>query len=625
MRIPLRQHKQLGQLSTEIAKMSTFAILALAAFLNLYKLNNEGFGNTYYAAGVKSMLTSWHNFFFVSFDPSGFVSLDKPPIGFWIQALSAKLLGFSGWSVIFPQALAGILSVYILYVIVAKTSGAKAGKLAALFMAVSPIAVATSRNNTIDSLLVLIVLLATLALLKAIETASLSWWLVSMALIGVGFNIKMAQALFVVPGCLFIIFYKGSGSLKKRILHMFLGGMVLVLFACVWMAIVDLTPPSQRPYVGGSQTNSTFNLALSYNGLTRLIGLPQIEPPSLTNSAPNQPNDGILPDEIGKPGIFRLFTRELAGQASWLLPLALISFALLIRLSGGQEGPVVRYRFDIFWGIWLIFGLAFFSVASFFHRHYLIMLVPPIAVLSSIGLTTLVDRVQKTKWSSLFLPGILLVELFAFVVILVPYHSWSEWLLPSITGIGVISIVGCIISNRNILFKGRIWIQVFFSLGVAFLIIPQLIWAAIPVLERGNGYLPFAGPDVLTWNRYPTDVDISSLIDDLNQNYQGEKYFVGTLDYDPAEWIILKTGKPVMVIGGFYGTDPILSTSTLAQYVAEREIRYFFVYEDTVHKLRPDLQPWFHQNCIPNYSVPSNSDNYFQLYDCKRGDRATIK
>ncbi len=68
------------------------AVLMLSAFLNLFRITQEGYGNTYYAATVKSMLESWSNFFFVSYD-AGFVSVDKPPLGLWIQAASAWLFG----------------------------------------------------------------------------------------------------------------------------------------------------------------------------------------------------------------------------------------------------------------------------------------------------------------------------------------------------------------------------------------------------------------------------------------------------------------------------------------------------------------------------------------------------
>ena len=73
-------------------RIALAAVLMLSAFLNLLWLPSEGYGNTYYAATVKSMLASWSNFFFVSYD-AGFVSVDKPPLGLWIQAASAWLFG----------------------------------------------------------------------------------------------------------------------------------------------------------------------------------------------------------------------------------------------------------------------------------------------------------------------------------------------------------------------------------------------------------------------------------------------------------------------------------------------------------------------------------------------------
>jgi 4-amino-4-deoxy-L-arabinose transferase-like glycosyltransferase len=136
------------------------AILILSAFVNLFQLTSEGYGNTYYAAAVKNMLTSWRNFFFVTFD-AGFVSVDKPPLGFWIQAASAKVFGFQGWSIILPQALAGVLSVALVFHLVRRAMGPAAGLIAALTLAVTPISVAINRHNNLEGLLVLVILLAT--------------------------------------------------------------------------------------------------------------------------------------------------------------------------------------------------------------------------------------------------------------------------------------------------------------------------------------------------------------------------------------------------------------------------------------------------------------------------------
>jgi 4-amino-4-deoxy-L-arabinose transferase-like glycosyltransferase len=57
--------------------------------------------------------------------------VDKPPLGFWIQAASAYLFGFHPWSLLLPQALAGILSVALLYHLVARSFGPVAGYLVA--------------------------------------------------------------------------------------------------------------------------------------------------------------------------------------------------------------------------------------------------------------------------------------------------------------------------------------------------------------------------------------------------------------------------------------------------------------------------------------------------------------
>src|SRR3954454_14248618 len=186
-------------------RLALEAVLILSAFLNLFRLTSLGYSNTYYAAAVKDMLTSWHNFFFVSFD-AGFVTVDKPPLGLWIQAASAELFGFHGWSLLLPQALAGVLSVALLYHLVSRAFGPVAGILAALVLAVTPIAVAVERTNNSDGLLVLTVLVGAWAVIRAVETGRLRWLLVGAVMVGVGFNIKMLEAFLVLPAFYLLYF-----------------------------------------------------------------------------------------------------------------------------------------------------------------------------------------------------------------------------------------------------------------------------------------------------------------------------------------------------------------------------------------------------------------------------------
>jgi len=100
---------------TMIAAIGLSAIILLAALLRFLQLGAYSNGNTYYAATVKSMLTSWHNFFYASFEPGGSVTVDKPPLGFWVQAVSAYFFGVNGFALALPQALAGTLSIPVLY------------------------------------------------------------------------------------------------------------------------------------------------------------------------------------------------------------------------------------------------------------------------------------------------------------------------------------------------------------------------------------------------------------------------------------------------------------------------------------------------------------------------------
>jgi 4-amino-4-deoxy-L-arabinose transferase-like glycosyltransferase len=367
------------------------AILALAAFLNFYALDRIGYGNTFYAAAVRSMTESWHNFFFNSFDPGGFVTIDKPPLGFWFQVASAKIFGYSGLSLMLPQALAGVLSVWLLYYLVARVFGKTAGLLAALILAVSPVAVVDSRNNIIDSTLALFLLLGAWAVSRAVENGKLRWLLLAALFVGLGFNVKMLEAYLVVPALGLTYLLGAPVRWRVRIGHLLLATVVLLVVSLSWATAVDLTPASQRPWVDSTSTNSELDLAIGYNGLDRLLGrggpggfgsgrrptstdLAGTTTPRINTSAPlaaqgngnahggtaggkAAPGAATAPGstrptrtggggggggmfDSGAAGPLRLIGTSLGGQAGWLLPLALIG--LLAGLTRGW-----RFRRDL--------------------------------------------------------------------------------------------------------------------------------------------------------------------------------------------------------------------------------------------------------------------------------------
>ncbi len=444
-------------------RLAAGAALVVAALLDFVRLGQNGDGNLYYAAAVRSMLESWHNFFFVSFDPGGFVSIDKPPVDFWIQAASAKLFGVSGFSLALPQALAGIASVGVLYLLVRRVFGVLPAFLAALALAITPIDVAANRDNIVDSMLVLVVLLAAWAVLRAAESGQLRWLLLGAALVGLGFNVKMMEAYLVVPALGVLYALAAPGSRRTRAAHLALGAAVLLVISLSWATAVDLTPASQRPYVGSSSTNSELNLAFGYNGIDRLIGGlfgrrggggARATAPSTTGATTAPSSTAAATSaaararaqgfgglgETGGPGPLRLFNTALGSQVSWLLALALlgllasawgVSFRRVLAVPQGWISAAARAPSKLIafrawfaggatangrprltpqqqtwtlWGMWLITMAAFFSVAGFFHAYYMVMMAPAICVLAGVGAVALWRDYQHPGWRGWLLP-----------------------------------------------------------------------------------------------------------------------------------------------------------------------------------------------------------------------------
>src|SRR5947209_13279353 len=130
-----RPHAAAARRTWPWERLGLVAVLLLAAGLELWHLDRLGTSNAFYAAAVLSMLQNWHAFFFNSLDSTGFVTIDKPPLGFWVQVASARLLGFSGVSILLPEALATVGSVALVYHLVKRAFGGVAGLLAGLMLA----------------------------------------------------------------------------------------------------------------------------------------------------------------------------------------------------------------------------------------------------------------------------------------------------------------------------------------------------------------------------------------------------------------------------------------------------------------------------------------------------------
>jgi len=638
-------------------------ILTVSAFLNLWNLWNLGFTNAFYAAAVKSALVNPAAGLFNSFDPAGFVTVDKPPVGLWVQALFAAVLGFRGWVLVLPQALAGIGSVALVYFIVARPFGKPAGLVAALALAVTPILVAVSRNGTMDSQLIFVLLLAVWAVQKAARERSLPWLLVSVVLVGIAFNIKMIQAFVVVPA-IHLVYLVGTTDFfwKKRVLHVGIAVMVLLAVSLSWAVAVDMVPAGERPYIGGSGDNTVLGLIINYNGLERLglegrgAGFPgggagemragDIRAGDLP--AATAPRDtgagqyreaaatrggitsavGGMANEDGTPGITRFFGPALAGQFSWLLPLALIGLLAWVRkpLSWSWKGLEDAGLFGerglviIAMLLWLVPGLLFFSYSNAFaHTYYIATIAPPLAALVGIGAFALYHGYLSDGWKGWILPGAVLVTGLLQALFLSYNAAWSGLLLPLVL-IGALVCTGILVWLRLkdpvVSMNHRHYMVL---IALAFLFVAPFAWSCTPFLYGSNGgvagppqagriagmdgaagYLTgmdragfgqnltgrerlagagyaggFAGAGAFAPAAGGTSVATTRLADYLLPNTTNNTWILATPSSQSAAGLIIQTGKPVMAIGGFSGSDRILNLTSLEALIQEGKIRYF--------------------------------------------------
>lgn len=257
-------------LGVTVSTVLVIVIMAFSLGLHLYNIESIGDANAYYTAAVESMLKSWSNFFFVAAEPGGSVTVDKPPLGLWIEAVFAYFLGVSGFSTSLPNILAGVFGIPLLYAMVKKYMGELAGLVAAFVMAITPVFVATNRNNTMDGMLVFFLLMAAWAFIQATEKKSLPWLLAGAFIVGLGFNIKMLQAFLPLPAFYSLYFFGSQEGWIRKIFNLGIATALMIGVSLSWAVVVDLVPAESRPYIGSSEDNSVLGLIFGHNGVSRL-------------------------------------------------------------------------------------------------------------------------------------------------------------------------------------------------------------------------------------------------------------------------------------------------------------------------------------------------------------------
>ncbi len=655
-------------------------ILGIGAFLRFYQLGASGDGNLYYAATVKSMLLSWHNFFFAAFEPGGSLSVDKPPLGFWVQAISAYFLGVNGFALALPNAIAGVLSIFMVYKIAQKPFGPWAGLLAAAALTVMPVAISAERNNTIDGLLVFVLLLTAWAFLQSVYTGKLRWLFVGAFMVGLGFNIKMLQAILPLPAFYAVYLFGSKQKFWKKIFDLSMASMILVVISFSWAVAVDLVPTADRPYVDSTEHNTVMELIFGHNGIERILSirqsigldggiirpvspnpssidqpngqpstppggqpLPQGSPP--IDDPPANPNEKYFPGgpmgieeqagnksgsmDFGTAGTLRLFSTPLVGEASWLLPFVLVGLVVLIVVLWKRPFDN-KHLAVILWAAWLLPEAVYFTYSQgLMHAYYLIMMGAPIASLTAMTGWALGEIIRRRKWV-----GLGLVLLLAGGTIF-----FQAWVLRGTTNVAPWAMVAAgalLIGGLALGVASKVPVQ--FAKGasclifVAMLIAPSL-WSALTTFNPSpNTTLPYAGPAIQNSPDMPSAQPVGggvaqnqSLVEYLIANTKPGSYLLATDRAQDSAAYILDTGRPVLTFGGFLGEYQEVTVDQLAGLVHSGQLRFIL---SSAAQQYQDIFIWVVQNCTsinvnglhatsgPATGIPGFFQQTTALYDC---------
>jgi 4-amino-4-deoxy-L-arabinose transferase-like glycosyltransferase len=587
-------------------RLALGALLVGTGILYLWNLSASGWANAFYSAAVQAGAHSWKAFFFGSFDSSNFITVDKTPAFLWVMDISARIFGVNAWSILVPQALEGVAAVAVLYAAVKRVAGFPAGMIAGAVLALTPVAALMFRFNNPDALLTLELTTAAYCMIRAHEDGRSKWLILVGALIGVGFLTKMLQAFVVLPGFAITYFAFGPGGALRRAKQLCLQWLAVIVSCGWWVAIVSFWPASDRPYIGGSQNNTIWNVVFGYNGLGRLSG----------NESGSVHGPAFGGSIWGPTGWNRLFLADFGGDASWLIPTALLAIVAVLWLRRSEPRADPSRASMLIWASWLIVTAVVFSYAQgIIHPYYTVVLAPAIGALVGLGAVQL-WRGREHLVSRLFLAvGIVGTAIWANVLL----DRVPDWMpnLPTAILIAAIGAAGAL------LVLPRLGASLAGAAAIVALVAVLAGPGAYTVATAGqpeSGAIPAAGPPQAAslgngfggpprggfgfrtggvgfmpppggfgggafgrggfgGGRGGGLLDASSpdstLVKALQKNAARYTWVAATVGANTAAGYQLGSNEPVMAIGGFNGTDPTPTLNQFIGLVKQDKIHYF--------------------------------------------------
>ena len=458
-------------------RVSVGVLLLGTLLAYLWNLSANGWANSFYTAAIQAGSQSWKAWFFGSSDMANSITVDKPPASLWIPALSVRVFGLNSWSLLVPQVVMGVAAVGLLYVMVRRYFGHWAGIGAGVVLATTPVAALMFRFNNPEALLILLMLVAAWATMRAIDTGRLHWMIWAGVAVGFGFLTKQLQVFLILPALVIAFFVFAQGSWLRRVGHLLAALGALIVSAGWWILTVELWPADSRPYIGGSQNNSILELTLGYNGLGRLNGneagavvpgggdgLSTGAYGSAGNGFPGGgPAAGGGPGGSmwGSPGFWRMFDAEQGGQIAWLIPTALIfgvAALVLITLARRSQAaqaaeagtttsrPNSRSAFLVMFGLWMLTTIAVFSaMQGIFHSYYTAAIAPGLAGLLAAA-AAVCWAAREKLWVRLVLAaGSITAGVWGYVLLdrsadFVPWLRWVVLVVGVVAGLALIVV-----------------------------------------------------------------------------------------------------------------------------------------------------------------------------------------
>jgi 4-amino-4-deoxy-L-arabinose transferase-like glycosyltransferase len=455
------------------------AVMLLAAVLNLWALSRNGWANQFYAAAVKSMSGTWHDFLFASLDKGGVMTVDKPPLALWVQALSVRVFGFHSLSMLVPQALMGVASVALVYDLVRRRFGRVGGFVAGLTLALTPIAVAISRHNNPDSLLILCCVAALWFTVRALEDPRTRWLVAAGVCVGLGFETKMLVALVVVPGIVAAWLWVNWMPARPRgrlhaLRQLLAGGGAMLLVGGAWPLLVEVTPAADRPRISGTSDNRIWSLIFEYNGLGRVDG---------QAGGPGGLGGGTVFG--GSPGPLRLLNSALGGQAGWLLGFALVGGVAVLLASRLRRADARSGWLLALGGAFVTTAVLFSSAGGIFHPYYVSLLAPFAAVLVGAGAAQLTDVALSAR---ILAPLAVVAGVIVELVVRADYPGQLTWLAPVLIVVGGLAVLALVaFSSRQVRMAA-------IGVSLAALLAAPSVWAFDTLGYATSGTFPAGGP-----------------------------------------------------------------------------------------------------------------------------------